>query len=527
MLSTPSWARPASSSRRGSTLLIQVVRVGAFSWVLLLIATACGRGTPPETPTPTPTAPPTPLSAEVRFQPDNSLIAWITGAVDAPGYVYAEYWNDEHGRFRSQLVQSNSADYTIHAVRLRADSTYRYQVFGANLAGETIPGPAGVFQTGPLPDALAAARFTVLGGKPTRPITFMDYRQSGFFGLAAFDGEGHVVWYYKASDGDGRQPEAMARKPNGNIVYVAGFQGGTTSMGLVEIDPMGREVDMLVGECSPFSPIHHEVQILPDGRIMYLSRDILWEGYGDPPHPQEGDTIGIWNQKTRGNEIVWNIFDHISPSDRTEPDSDRRLPGFPLWGGCDRDRSVQDWSHGNSAVTAPDGSIILSLRHLDQIVSISPDFRSIQWRLGGPGSDFTFPDPTDRFYEQHTAAQLENGNILLFDNGNDRPNEEGGQYSRPLELELDHTKKTARAVWQFRHNPPIFSVCCSSAERLPNGNTLVLYGSNFRPDPRPFKIMEITPEAQVAWEVVHVSPGKQTQYRVYSADSVMGERQLP
>ena len=487
---------------------------------------ACG-WTPPQTPTPTPAAPPTPLSAEVRFQPDNSLIAWITGAVDAPGYVYAEYWNDEHGRFRSQLVQSNSADYTIHAVRLRADSTYRYQVFGANLAGETIPGPAGVFQTGPLPDALAAARFTVLGGKPTRPITFMDYRQSGFFGLAAFDGEGHVVWYYKASDGDGRQPEAMARKPNGNIVYVAGFQGGTTSMGLVEIDPMGRDVDMLVGECSPFSPIHHEVQILPDGRIMYLSRDILWEGHGDPPHPQEGDTIGIWNQKTRGNEIVWNIFDHIPPSDRTEPDSDRRLPGFPLWGGCDRDRSVQDWSHGNSAVTAPDGSIILSLRHLDQIVSISPDFRSIQWRLGGPGSDFTFPNPTDRFYEQHTAAQLENGNILLFDNGNDRPNEEGGQYSRPLELELDHTRKTARAVWQFRHNPPIFSVCCSSAERLPNGNTLVLYGSNFRPDPRPFKIMEITPEGQVAWEVVHVSPGKQTQYRVYSADSVMGERRLP
>ena len=222
--------------------------------------------------------------------------------------------------------------------------------------------------------------------------------------------------------------------------------------------------------------------------------------YGDPSHPQEGDTIGIWDQETGKSEIVWNIFDHISPSDRTEPDSDRRLPGFPLWGGCDRDRSVQDWSHANSVVMAPDGSYILSLRHLDQVVSISSDFKKVQWRLGGPGSDFTFPNPEDRFYEQHTATQLPNGNILLFDNGNDRPNEEGGQYSRPLEFQLDHKNKTARAVWQFKHNPQLFAVCCSSVERLPNGNTLVLYGSSFLPDPRPFKIMEITPEGRVVWE---------------------------
>jgi hypothetical protein len=187
---------------------------------------------------------------------------------------------------------------------------------------------------------------------------------------------------------------------------------------------------------------------------------------------------------------------------------------------------VQDWSHANSVMMAEDGSVILSLRHLDQIVSISPDFQSIQWRLGGPGSDFMFPNPIDRFYEQHSAVPLPNGNILLFDNGNDRPREEGGQYSRPLELQLDHNNKTATAVWQFLHNPLIFSVCCSSVERLPNGNTLFLYGTNFRPDPRPFKIMEAAPDGEVAWEVVHVSPGKQNQYRIYSADSIMDEERL-
>ena len=175
---------------------------------------------------------------------------------------------------------------------------------------------------------------------------------------------------------------------------------------------------------------------------------------------------------------------------------------------------------------AEDGSVLISLRHLDQIVSISPNFEKIQWRIGGPGSDYVFPQVSDRFYEPHTAIPLADGNILMFDNGNDRPNEEGGQYSRALELEVDHKNKTVRKIWEFVHDPLIFSVCCSSVERLPNGNTLILFGSNFLPDPRPFKIMEITPQGQVAWDVLHVSRGKQNQYRVYSADSIMGEQRI-
>ena len=45
--------------------------------------------------------------------------------------------------------------------------------------------------------------------------------------------------------------------------------------------------------------------------------------------------------------------------------------------------------------------------------------------------------------------QLDNGNILMFDNGDSRPTKEGGQYSRALELELDLKKKTAKKVWEF------------------------------------------------------------------------------
>ena len=499
--------------------------------LIVAVGTSCSESVPERLSNPTPLPAPKVLTATARTLETSGLVVELTGTLSAPGNIYVEYANSSHGRFQSRPVRSNQNTYTVHATRLRADTIYEYQVFGTDLHGGTTTGPTGTFETGPLPKVLEESRFKVYAGQPTRPITFLEYRQKGFMGLAAVDSEGEIVWYFKGADGipdepTGEQPYSMARRPNGNIVYIAGFQGGTTGKGLVEIKPTGEEIARLVDECSPYGPIHHEVQILRDGRVMYLSREIQWEGFGNPAHPQEGDTIGIWNPSTGKNQIMWNIFDHIAPSDRTAPDSDRRLPGFPVWGGCDRDRSVQDWSHANSAVMAEDGSVLVSLRHLDQIVSISPDFKKIQWRIVGPGSHYVFPQASDRFYEPHTAIPLANGHILMFDNGNDRPNEEGGQYSRALELEVDHKNKTVRKIWEFVHDPIIFSVCCSSVERLPNGNTLVLFGSNFLPDPRPFKIMEITPEGQVAWDVLHQSREKQNQYRVYSADSIMEEQRI-
>ena len=77
-----------------------------------------------------------------------------------------------------------------------------------------------------------------------------------------------------------------------------------------------------------------------------------------------------------------------------------------------------------------------SFRHADQVISLSPDFKTIEWRLGGPGSSFSFPDPSDVFHGQHGVLELPNGHLTMFDNGNYRPE---GEYSRALELELDFT----------------------------------------------------------------------------------------
>jgi len=475
---------------------------------------------------PTQVPPPTPLSAAAYLLEGNSLIALVEGSLDRPGHVYVEYWAEGIDRLRSRVEQSTGSRFAVHAVRLRPDTEYAFQVFATDLAGSVGVGPVGTIASGRLPSGLRESRFDVSKGTPTHDLTFLEFRQAGFNGLAAIDAAGVVVWYYEGPDGD--EPWVMARKPGGNIIYVAGFEGGTTGKGLVEVSPLGKELGRLVDQCSPFGPIHHEVLVLPDGRVMYLSRDVLRPGYGDPLAPQEGDTIGIWDQTTGFNKIVWNIFDFLSPSERTFPASNHTLPGFPMWGGCERDESVQDWSHADSLHVADDGSVLIGLRNLDQVVSIAPDFKSLRWRLGGPGGEFIFADPSDRFYRPHSASLLPNGNVLLFDNGNFRPPDEGGQYSRALELSLNLDTMTASKVWEYRHEPDVFSACCSNVTRLDNGNTLVLFGNNLVEECcGPFPIVEVDPSGEAVWLVDHTAPDKPNQYRVYPSDSIMGETQIP
>jgi hypothetical protein len=182
----------------------------------------------------------------------------------------------------------------------------------------------------------------------------------------------------------------------------------------------------------------------------------------------------------------------------------------------------------------------MSIRHLNQIISIKPDFSGLEWRLGDAGQieghtpgDFSFPNPNDRFYHQHSATELPNGNILLFDNGNLRPAAEGGQYSRGLELALNFETKTATKVWEYRHenrhttDPSdfLYSAAVSNVTRLGNGNTVVMFGGDYGTDVccRVFTLVEANGEGKAVAVIEISSPGKGSQYRAYPVYSIYGE----
>ena len=92
---------------------------------------------------------------------------------------------------------------------------------------------------------------------------------------------------------------------------------------------------------------------------------------------------------------------------------------------------------------------------------------------------------------QHFPYMLENGNILLFDNGCHRP---GFTFSRAVEV----NPANSEIAWDYTADPPIsfYSFHISGAERLPNGNTLICEGA-------PGRTFEVTPNKEIVWEYVN------------------------
>ena len=199
-------------------------------------------------------------------------------------------------------------------------------------------------------------------------------------------------------------------------------------------------------------------------------------------------------------------------------DPQAEYPGRPSLRGALR---PIEWTVANSLSIGPRGNYIVSFLTLRQVISISPDFKRVEWALGGPNSDYIFRDPADRPYGFHTASELPNGNILVFDNGTRRPDEEGGEYSRVIELVLNSYDLTVTKAWEYRPDPDIFARIQSSAYRLENENTLV----NFDTDPR--VIVEVAQDGTEVWNLTIGGPRRVRGYRAYAHESIMGETRVP
>lgn len=77
-----------------------------------------------------------------------------------------------------------------------------------------------------------------------------------------------------------------------------------------------------------------------------------------------------------------------------------------------------DYAHMNSiAIDPSNGNIVLSFRHLDEILELDRSNRTIVWTLGGKDDMFGLPSDAKPSH-QHYARFIEPGRILAFDNSN-------------------------------------------------------------------------------------------------------------
>lgn len=120
------------------------------------------------------------------------------------------------------------------------------------------------------------------------------------------------------------------------------------------------------------------------------------------------------------------------------------------------------------------GNVLCCIRNLDLIAVIDVDEEKLVWSWG-----------KNNLEGPHHPTFLENGNILIFDNGYFR------KYSRIIEL----NPLTKKIVWQYTADPPesFYSMGGGASQRLPNGNTLITESNKGR-------VFEITEEGETVWE---------------------------
>lgn len=191
---------------------------------------------------------------------------------------------------------------------------------------------------------------------------------------------------------------------------------------------------------------------------------------------------------------------------------------------------VDPW-HINALSIESDGKVIASFRNINRIVKIATN-GSIVWQWGGirgvgtpcPNnvSDITTTgDANGGFSHQHNVHRIENGHILMFDNGNSQAT--GFQVSRPKEYVLDEDNLTANLIWTYTHPQvngfPMYTKNQGSAIRLPNGNTIMGYGlpqTQGLPNGT-----EVTTGGTIVWEF-RFKDSTEYSYRVYKGDNNVG-----
>jgi outer membrane protein assembly factor BamB len=221
--------------------------------------------------------------------------------------------------------------------------------------------------------------------------------------------------------------------PNGNLLYAgkppdAPLEFGGIGGELLELDWDGN---VLWKYEDPY--MHHDFHRLPNGNTMVLRwvktpDDITAKVKGGVSGTEREGVMWAdsFREITPEGKVVWEWlgYEHLDPEDDAI---------CPL---CWR----AEWTHANSCSGTHDGNVITALLTLNAIVIIDKATGDFKWRWGA-----------EELAHPHNPNMLDNGNILVFDNGSHRPSSPtnpygmmGGPSGRFFEVTPDK-----ELVWEY------------------------------------------------------------------------------
>jgi len=217
-------------------------------------------------------------------------------------------------------------------------------------------------------------------------------------------------------------------------------------------------------------------------------------------------------------ELLWEwvASDHIDELGFA-PDARKAIKAAQSF---NKARGSFDWLHINSAhYVGPNrwfdqgdmrfapNNVIISSREASLLAIVGRDGK-IVWRLGPDFSESKELRSIRQIIGQHHAHIIPKGlpgagNLLVFDNGGSSgygfaspiAPDGVGAFARSTSRVVEINPVTLELVWSYT-NPRFFSTNISSAQRLPNGNTLITAGAGGR-------MFEVTTQGAIVWEYMY------------------------
>lgn len=220
---------------------------------------------------------------------------------------------------------------------------------------------------------------------------------------------------------------------------------------------------------------HHDAQWLPNGNLLYtavepLPPEVAAQVRGGIPGSEAPGGIiygDVVKEVRRDGTLVWlwRSWEHLEVVD------------YPLHDAFER----YHWPMTNAVTPTSDGAVLLSFRSACAVAAVDKASGQVRWRIGG-----------DIVAQQHCPTELDNGNVLIFDNGSFRPHS-----SMPFSRIIEVDPKQQRVVWEYKDQPPyaFYTPFMGCAQRLANGNTFIT-ASNFG------RLFEVTLDSKIVWEYV-------------------------
>lgn len=306
-------------------------------------------------------------------------------------------------------------------------------------------------------------------GFPEFEVTVFDNPSPGYYFMSGtyfgnelreyaiiLDTLGFTVFYQKHNPDNNIQ--GFRLQDNGLLSYST---GSGTDISFNVIDSTYQLVENIT-PLNGYPQDPHELIIESDGSYWLLAYDV--REYDMSQVVQGGQenalVMGCLIQhidEAQNLLFEWSSWDHMEIADCD--------PNF-----VDLTQNVIDWVHANSLAFDFDGNVLLSCRNMNEITKIDVTTGEIIWRWGGINNQFTFEDPQDIFYGQHTIRyHPETNTYTLFDNGNfHMPPHSSGK-----EFELDQEDLLANCIHVFDHEPVIYISAMGGLQRLSNGSTIV------------------------------------------------------